>query len=98
MTGLADAILAGKIALSSNSLIQYFCPVGAELDASRVVHIAAYEPDVGGGAITRINMAGMTVCALDVLPLAVVCQFTGMTVCADVDRIGCAASQVGAQQ
>jgi len=79
-------------------LIQNLRAVGIQLDASGVVRVAAYEPDIGISAVARINVSGVAICALNVLPFTVVCRFPGMTVCTDIQFIGSAATHIGAQQ
>ena len=98
MTGLADPELAGKIAKAPDVLIQYLPSVGIQLDATRVVHIATYQPDVGPTAVARINVAGVAVGALDVLSLVVVSQLAGMAVGADVYSIGRSSPHVGTKK
>ena len=98
MTCLADTILAGQITLVANSLIQYFRTVGVKLDASRVICVTSYEPDIGNSVVARVYVGGMAVSTLNILPFAIVGCFPGMTVCTYIDVIGLAAAQVGAQQ
>ena len=95
---LANAINSCKVTLGSNAYIYYFPAVGIELDAGGVVHVAAYQPYVGGATVAWINMGTVTVGTLDVLPLAVVGHFTFVAVGADIDAVGLATAHVGAQQ
>ena len=95
MTCLAYPERAGPITLSPDGLIQDFSTVGIQLDATRVVHVAAYKPDVGDCSVTRVNVAGVAVGTLDVLPFVVVGKFAGMAVGADVHGIGSSPPHAG---